>query len=118
MRHAIFSQRYREGDSDVTCRWGISGDSMSFLVIDTTSGSTTDASFKLATDGNDSHGILECADGIHCIDIIGMVVYVTEECVGGTELPMSASQLTSYLGGGKYPLSLSGVQSFLHDCDT
>ena len=118
MRHAFFSQRYKEGDSDVTCSWGISGDLMSFLVIDTTVGSKTDASIKLATDESDSRGILQCADGILCVDITGMVIYVTEEYVGGTRLPMSALQLTSYLGGGEYPLSLSGIQSYLHDCDT
>ena len=118
MRHAFFSQSYKEGDTDVTCSWAVSGDLMSFLVIDATAGSRTDPSFTMTTDNNDSRGILECADGIRCINITGMVVYVTEECVGGAKLPMSALQLISYLGGGKYPLSLSGVRSFLHDCDT
>jgi hypothetical protein len=28
---------------------------------------------------------------------------------------MSAAQLTTYLGGGKYALSLEGVRSFLRD---
>ncbi len=118
MRHAIFCQRYKQGDADVVCRWGISGDAMSFLVIDATNGLHTNVSFKLATDDIDSHGILECADGIHCIDITGTVVHLTEECVCGTKLPMSASELVSYLGGGKYPLSLTGVKSFLRECDT
>jgi hypothetical protein len=31
---------------------------------------------------------------------------------------MSASQLTTYLGGGKYTLSLAGVKSFLRDGGT
>lgn len=117
MRHAVFSQRYREGDRYVTCSWGISGDSMSFLIIDATGETRPDVKLQMTTDGDDSHGILGCARGIHCIDVVGMVVYVTEDCVGGMALPMSANQLTSYLGSGKYPLSLSGVRSFLHDCD-
>ena len=91
---------------------------MSFLVIDTTIGSGTNASFKLATGYDDSHGILECSDGIRCIDIAGTVIHLTEDCAGGTKLPMSASQLASYLSGGKYPLSLAGVKTFLRDCDT
>ena len=60
VRYAFFCQRYKQGDADVVCRWGISGDAMSFLVIDATNGLHTDASFKLATDDIDSHGILEC----------------------------------------------------------
>ena len=118
MRHAIFSQQYKDGDSDVTCWWGVSGDAMSFLVIDTTNGASANASFRMATDEEDSHGILECADGIHCIDVTGMVVYLSEGCVGGTALPMSASQLVDYLAGGDYPLSLAGVKSFLRDSNT
>jgi hypothetical protein len=91
---------------------------MSFLVIDATTGTTTDAAFKLSTGANGSRGILECAEGIRCIDIAGTVVYLTEDCVGGVQLPMSASQLTSYLGGRNYPLSLAGVTSYLRDCGT
>lgn len=118
MRHAIFSQCYKDrfNDSDVTCWWGVSDDAMSFLVIDATNGSPTDVAFTLATDGHDSRGTLECSDGIRCIDVTGTVLYVTEDCVGGTKLPMSASELASYLGGGKYPLSLKGVRSYLRDC--
>lgn len=118
MRHAIFSQRYRQGDGDVTCWWGVSDEMMSFLVIDATNKSTTDAAFNLATGGSDSHGTLDCADGIRCIDVVGTVLYLTEDCVGGEKLPMSVSQLTSYLGGGKYALSLAGVKSFLREGDT
>lgn len=118
MRHSIFSQSYKEDDRDVTCWWAISGESMTFLVIDATNGSTTDAAFRLSTGGNGSSGILECAHGLRCIDVTGTVVYLTEDCAGGTKLPMSASELTSYLGGGKYPLSLTGVKSYLRDCDT
>ena len=118
LKHAAFSQRYKDGDNEVKCWWGISGDSMSFLVIDATSGPNTDASFNLTTGDNDSHGILECADGIRCIDMTGTVVYLTEDCVGGARLPMSTSQLTTYLGGGKYPLSLAGIKTYLRECDT
>ena len=49
---------------------------------------------------------------------MGTVLYLTEDCVGGEKLPMSVSQLTSYLGGGKYALSLAGVKSFLREGDT
>lgn len=100
------------------CWWGIRDEAMSFLVIDATSRSSTDAAFSLATGDSDSRGTLECADGICCIDVIGTVLYLTEDCVGGEKLPMSATQLTSYLGEGKYALSLTGVKSFLRDSGT
>jgi hypothetical protein len=115
LRHAVFSQQYKHGDSKVTCWWGVRDDTMSFLVIDATNRSSTDAAFNLATGVNDSHGTLEAADGICCIDVIGTVLYLTEDCVGGEKLPMSASQLTAFLGGGEYALSLEGVKSFLRD---
>ena len=118
MRHAIFSQQYPQGDGNVTCWWGIHDETMSFLVIDATNRSLSDAAFNLATSDSDSHGTLECADGICCIDVVGTVLYLTEDCVGGERLPMSASQLTTYLGGGKYTLSLAGVKSFLRDGGT
>lgn len=115
MRHAIFSQNYRQDDRDVRCWWGISGEAMSFLVIDATSGGSTDAEFKLSTSENGSRGVLECAGGIHCIDITGAVVHLTEDCVGGTSLPMSAEDLATFLSGRKYPLTLAGVKAYLHD---
>lgn len=116
MKHAIFSQSYKDGDDAVTCWWGISGEAMTFLVIDATGEPFTKAAFKMATGDNGRCGVLECADGIRCIDVAGTVVYLAKDCVGGTKLPMSASELTSYLGGGKYPLSLTGVKSYLNDC--
>lgn len=99
----------------MTCWWGISGEAMSFLVIDATNRSSTEAGFRLATGDSDSRGTLECADGIHCIDVVGTVLYLTEDCVGGTKLPMSASELRSYLDSGKYALSLEGVKTYLRD---
>jgi len=118
VKHETRFQRYTEGDSEVTCWWGISGDSMAFLVIDATNGSSADGSFKLTARDDVNHGILECADGIRCIDYTGTVVYLTEDCVCGAKLPMSELQLMSYLGGGEYPLSLAGVEAYLRDCDT
>jgi hypothetical protein len=115
VRHAIFSQQYRHGGSNVTCWWGIRDETMSFLVIDATNRPSTDAAFSLATGDSGSHGTLNAADGICCIDVIGTVLYLTEDCVGGERLPMSAAQLTTYLGGGEYALSLEGVRSFLRD---
>lgn len=115
MRHALYSQSYKDGDKDVTCWWGISGNSMTFLVIDATGKPTTDAAFDMTTEWGRDRGILEAGGGIRCIDLTGTVVHLTEDCVVGTQLPMSASDLQAYLDGGKYPLSLSGAKSYIRD---
>lgn len=114
MRHALFSQTYKSGDEEVTCWWGISGESMTFLVIDETHEAGSEAAFNMSTE-HDGRGVLDCASGIRCIDVTGTVVHLTEDCVVGTNLPLSAADLIAYLGEGKYPLSLAGAKSYYLD---
>jgi len=49
---------------------------------------------------------------------VGTVLHLTDDRVGDEKLPMSVSQLTSYLRGAKYALRLAGVNSFLREGDT
>jgi len=109
---ATYTQIYREQGHEVTCWWAISGDEVSYFVIDVTRGLSEAASFLLegGTEGN--RGILRTSDGSRCIDQTKSVFYITGSGVREELLCLSARQLTHYLESGTHPLTIEGIRLY------
>ena len=112
MYQATYTKVYREQGQEVTCWWAISGEEVSYLVIDVTKGLSESASFLLegGTEGN--RGILQTPGGSRCIDHSGSVFYIMGSGLREELLRLSARQLTQYLESGTHPLSIEGLKLY------
>lgn len=110
-----FMQQYVDGDTNVTCWWGITGDSVSFLVFDRTNGLADHAQIRLQASDNGNVAILTTTAGEERLNGCGEFVEINTDATRRVPAQMSTNELNAYLDSTDYALGVDGVDAFLAD---
>ena len=112
MPDEIYFQRYQTTQGSLSCWWAIRDDACSFLVIDETNGQSADTSIQLRAGEDGNVGVLTFGEEERDLSGTGEVVHITADGTFFDTIPMTAAQVSEFLNGGNFPLSLDGVREF------
>ena len=112
MPEETFFQRFTETRGEITCWWAIRKDVFSFLVIDETNGLSASTSFELRAGDDGNIGILTHDGAEQALSGTGAVVHITLAGTFVESIPMTAAQVSEYLGSGDFPLTLAGAREY------